>query len=158
MLVDDAAEYIVADDPSARFRGHRSGDRWGELEAAMGPRLVVMAEVLVEHRFEMSTRDDEEVVEAVLSDGPHEPFGEGVRLRRGDRGSYGLDADGGEHSVEAGGELGIRSRMRNRKLRPAPSRSDAKLRAAWVTQGPLGLAVTPSRCTRRRSISMTKST
>lgn len=35
------------------------------------------------------------------------PLGEGVRPWRGDRGLYGLGADGGEHGVEAGGELGV---------------------------------------------------
>src|SRR5664280_67882 len=36
-----------------------------------------------------------------------------------------------------------RSRMRNRRRRPASSRSEAKLRATWVIQGLFGLAVTP---------------
>ena len=40
-----------------------------------------------------------------------------------------------------------RSRMRNRTRRPASSTSAAKLRAAWVTQGAFGLAVTPRRWT-----------
>ena len=120
MLVDDAAEYIVADDPSARFRGHRSGDRWGELEAAMGPRLVVMAEVLVEHRFEMSTRDDEEVVEAVLSDGPHEPFGEGVRIRGPIGGLEDLSTLGFEHFIEARHVPGVSGINRRARIGMSP--------------------------------------
>src|SRR5674476_1411704 len=36
-----------------------------------------------------------------------------------------------------------RSQMRNLNLRPASSRSEAKLRATWVTHGPFGLVVTP---------------
>ena len=51
-----------------------------------------------------------------------------------------------------------RSRMRNRNRRPASSRSEVKLRATWVTQAMAGLVVTPSRCTTRLSISMTKRT
>jgi hypothetical protein len=32
-----------------------------------------------------------------------------------------------------------RSRTRNRKWRPASSRAEAKLRATWAIQGPMGL-------------------
>jgi len=73
----------------------------------MGPGFVVVAEVLDEQRLEMSSRDDEEVIEALLADGPHEPLGESVRPRRGDRGSKGLNPDGGKHRVESCGELGV---------------------------------------------------
>jgi hypothetical protein len=51
-----------------------------------------------------------------------------------------------------------RSRMRNRTRWLASSSSAQKLRATWVIQGPLGLAVTPRRCTTRCSSSITKST
>src|SRR5215213_5048818 len=43
--------------------------------------------------------------------------------------------------------LASRSRMRNRKRRPASSRSMARLRACWVSQAPVGWAVTPRMCT-----------
>jgi hypothetical protein len=42
--------------------------------------------------------------------------------------------------------------------RPRSSRTSSRLRACWVTQRPLGLAVTPARRTRRVSNSMTNST
>ena len=45
---------------------------------------------------------------------------------------------------------------RNRNRRPASSRSVSRLRACWVSQAPVGWAVTPSRCTRRVACSMTK--
>ena len=52
--------------------------------------------------------------------------------------------------------LASRSRMRNRKRRPASSRSMSRLRACWVSQAPVGWAVTPRMCTRRVACSMTK--
>ena len=52
--------------------------------------------------------------------------------------------------------LASRSRMRNRKRRSASSRSMSRLRASWVSQAPVGWAVTPRMCTRRVACSMTK--
>ena len=52
--------------------------------------------------------------------------------------------------------LASRSRMRNRNRRPASSRSMSRLRACWVSQAPVGWAVTPRMCTRRVACSMTK--
>ena len=49
-----------------------------------------------------------------------------------------------------------RSRIRNRNRRSASSRSMSRLRACWVTQAPVGWAVTPRMCTRRLACSMTK--
>jgi hypothetical protein len=48
-----------------------------------------------------------------------------------------------------------RSRSRNRIGRPRSPNTSRRLRACWVTHSPLGLAVTPARCTRRVSSSMT---
>jgi hypothetical protein len=82
VLVDDAAENVVTEDLAvAGGRGPQAGEWLVELNAAVRPTLVVMADVLDEHGLEMSLRDNEEVVETVLSDGPHESLGKGVRLR-----------------------------------------------------------------------------
>ncbi len=86
--MNDAAQNIATGDRVAdgRGRGRRAGaGEWlVELEAAMGPGIVVVADVLGEHNLKMSSRDDEEVVQAVLADGPHEPLGEiaFARVRR----------------------------------------------------------------------------
>jgi hypothetical protein len=53
--------------------------------------------------------------------------------------------------------LASRSRMRNRKRLPLSSSAAVKLRATWVAHAPLGLAVTPRRCTTRLCTSTTKS-
>ena len=54
VLVDDAAEDVATDDRAAGIGGHRAGDRLGKLEAAVGPGLVVVAEILDKHGLEMS--------------------------------------------------------------------------------------------------------
>ena len=51
-----------------------------------------------------------------------------------------------------------RSRMRNRKLRPASSTSEAKFLATWVTQALFGLVVAPRTCTTRLWTSMMNKT
>jgi hypothetical protein len=51
-----------------------------------------------------------------------------------------------------------RSRMRNRTGRPGSFSIRSRLRAYWVTQLPVGLAVTPARWTRRVASSMKNST
>jgi len=45
--------------------------------------------------------------------------------------------------------LASRSRIRNRSRGPASSRFMSKLRACWVSQAPVGWAVTPRMCIRR---------
>src|ERR1035437_8544744 len=47
------------------------------------------------------------MIEALGADGTHESLRVRVCTRRAHRGANGLDADGGENLVEAGGELGV---------------------------------------------------
>jgi hypothetical protein len=68
VLVDDPAEDVATGDLAICDGGRRAGDRLVEIEAAMRPGFVVKAEVLGEHGLEMSLRDNEEVVEALLAD------------------------------------------------------------------------------------------
>ena len=56
VLVDDAAEHVVPDDPAARDRGRRPGEWLGELESSVRPCLIVVAEVVGDHGFEVSPR------------------------------------------------------------------------------------------------------
>jgi len=70
--VDDAAEDVATSDGLAADRCHRTRDRLGELKAAVWSRLVVVADVLGEHLVEVSSGDDEEMVEALLADGADE--------------------------------------------------------------------------------------
>ena len=77
--MDEAAENLTADHPSLRARLHQARDGLLKPKPAVRPRLVVVADVLGEHRLEMSPGHGEEVVEAVLPHGAHESFGERVR-------------------------------------------------------------------------------
>ena len=107
VLVDDAAEDLAPGDLAASDRQLRARHRLGQLQAAVWPRLVVMTEVLDQHDFEMPAGHDEDVVQAVLPRRPHEPLGERVRPRRLNGCPQRFDADGGEHRVERGRELGV---------------------------------------------------
>ena len=53
VLMDESAE-DVATGNDISTRRDQVGDRLGELQATVWSRLVVVADVLVEHRFEMS--------------------------------------------------------------------------------------------------------
>ena len=55
VLVDDAAEDVTASYRAAVGSADRVGDWLGELQATVWSRLVVVTEVLVEHRLEMSS-------------------------------------------------------------------------------------------------------
>ena len=83
------------------------GARWHEVKAAMRSAPVVVRDVLGKDSLKVMPRDDEQVIEAVLSDGAHPSLGEGVRVRGADRGEDALGVDRGEDLVEAGGEFGI---------------------------------------------------
>ena len=76
-----------------------------EPEPTVRPRLVVVADVLAQHRFEMATGEDEHVVEALLAYGPHPALRESVRPGRPDGREHALDARRCDDIAEAGGEL-----------------------------------------------------
>src|ERR1039458_9973111 len=66
---------------------------------------VVMPDVVAKDCFEMMTAKNERPVEALFSDGSHETLCIRVRTGRSHRCLDHLDTFGGEHLVEAGGEL-----------------------------------------------------
>ena len=65
---------------------------------------VVLIDVLGEDRLDVASTEDQEVVQAVFSDGANPAFGKRVRPWGADRRLDGLDADRGEYSVERRGE------------------------------------------------------
>lgn len=85
----------------------RAGVGHLEGEGTVGSSPVVVAQVLAEHRFEVSAAEDQKMVQAVVSYGPHEALGEGVRPWRADGRLDGFDADRSQHRVERRGELGV---------------------------------------------------
>ena len=68
------------------------------------------------------------------------------------------DVDGGEHGVEGGGELGVAVPDEEPEAPAGVVEVHERLRACWVSQAPVGWAVTPRMCTRRVACSMTKKT
>ena len=69
--------------------------------------LYVVSDVSLEHSLEVPTTVDEDVVQALRANGPHEPLGECVRPRCADRRSDDVDALRAEHLVERSLELGV---------------------------------------------------
>ena len=55
VLLDDATEDVTVSDRAAVGSADRVGDWLGELQATVWSRPVVVADVLVEHRLEMSS-------------------------------------------------------------------------------------------------------
>jgi hypothetical protein len=104
----------------------------------------------------MFPTEDQDVIQAFVSDRAHPPLGNRVRLRRPDRRLDQPHALGAHDLVEGAGELGVavvqqEATFTNRS-------SIARLRACWHNQAQSGLAVTPARCTRRDPSSIEKST
>ena len=79
--------------------------RHAEVKTAMRSLLVVMADVLPQHRFEVAPPEHQRPVEALNASGPHEPLGERVRARRADRRLDDFGTFRPEYLVGTGGEL-----------------------------------------------------
>ena len=73
----------------------------------MWPVLVVMARVLLEQASGVPLVEDQDAVEELAAEGADEAFRDRVGARRLDRRPDDLDVDGGEHGVEASGELAV---------------------------------------------------
>ena len=81
VLVDDAAEDVAPADLAA-VRQLMVG-QWGrELPPAMRSSPVVVLDVRGEHRLQVASGIDEEVVEALFTDSPHEALGECIGVSR----------------------------------------------------------------------------
>src|ERR1019366_8492232 len=110
VLVDDPTQHVATADVAERpgSRGHFA-ERCGhfEPEAAVRPMLVVMPNVVAKDGFEVVATENEHPVEALFTNGPYPPLRDRVRTRRSDGRLDHLDTFGGEHVVEAGGELRV---------------------------------------------------
>ncbi len=73
----------------------------------MRPLLYVVDDVGSEHPLEMTPAVDKHVVEALGTDCPHDPLGEGVGSRRPDRRADDPHLFRLEHAVEGARELGV---------------------------------------------------
>jgi len=79
--VDESADEVAAADRAHSGRNVRRL-KSREVEATMGPSVVVMPDVLGDYPLQVSSGKHEQVVEAVLWDGTYPALGEGVRQSR----------------------------------------------------------------------------
>ena len=93
--------------------GITDGRRWFYVERGLLPQCpvwpvaVVMDHVLGQDLFQMSVAEDQHPVEALTTNRPDEPLGEGFGSGSPDRGADDPDVFGPEDFVEARGELGV---------------------------------------------------
>jgi hypothetical protein len=125
------------------------------MQRAVRAMRVVAHDVLPKRLRQVAWSGDPQVVEAFAAQRPDDALGHRVRARCADGGAENADVGAGEHGVEGGGELGIAVPDQESELFGAAPRSISRLRACWVTQAPVGWAVIPASCTRRRSCSIT---
>jgi hypothetical protein len=164
VLTDEAAEQVAALDDRHRSRGGRCrctvGDvRRAEVERAVGSVVVVVRDVDAQDVLELAPAEDEQAVEAVVSDCAHPAFGVGVCVRRVDRRADDRRPVAAEDVVEAAAELAVAVVDEEFGVRtPVLCHAGLRLRACWVTQLPLGLPVRAMCSILRRSSEMKKST
>jgi len=124
----------------------------------MGTVGVVMGDVDPKDPLEVASADDQQPVQTLSADGLYPTFGVRVGLGRLHRRQQHLGALRAEYIIEAPGELRVMVADEDAQLSPAFASTSSRLRACWMTQGPLGLAVTPARWTRLVSSSIKNST
>src|SRR6266511_1308330 len=111
VLMDQAAKHVDAFDPAgSRQRGHCRrwrGYRGLKFDAAVRPAGVVVLDIPGEDPLKVLLVPDQCPVQTLGPGGAHPPLGVRVRPRRPWWDLDRLDADGGEHSVEGGGELRV---------------------------------------------------
>ena len=76
VFMNEATEAIAAHDRTvgSGLPDWRSAFRDSKIESAMGPLLVVVADIGLQHRFEMAFVQDEDPIETLTSNGTNEPF------------------------------------------------------------------------------------
>jgi hypothetical protein len=160
VLVQKAAESIDAQDPcrASELLPREIGDGDFEADSTVGPRGVVVLDELGENALEVTFATDEQPVEALASCGADKPLGE--RVPRGARTGVLMTRAPIDLITSSKGPTNFesRSRIKNLTTRPSSSSLAARFRACWVTQVPIGCAVTPAKKTLRRSRSMKNST
>jgi hypothetical protein len=131
---------------------------WLQPERSVGTVAVVMLDVDPKDLLEVAAAHDQQPVQALGTDSAHPALRVGVGLGRPDWGHQDFGVLRPEHVVEAAGELRVVVAEQEADLSSSLPTASNRLRACWVTQRPLGLAVTPPRCTRRVSSSIKNST
>jgi hypothetical protein len=102
----------------------------------------------------MTAVEDQEPVQALAPHAADPALGEGARPGRPNRCSDDLYALIAEDPIEAETELAVAVVIKKQIGRPRSASDQARSRACWATQAPLGLALTPAMWTRRLCSSM----
>lgn len=115
----------------------------------MGTMAVVVLDVEVQDVKKLPPPGDQKVVQAFPAHGADPALGDGIGVRRLNRCEDDLGATARQMSSKTRVNLLSRSWIRNRTTVASSASATARLRACWATQAPVGLVVTPARCTRR---------
>ena len=119
---------------------------------------VVVINEDAKNPLEMVAIQNQEPVETLRADGPHEPLRHPVGLWGTKRRAKDLDAVTAKHLVKTGREFLVSIANQEANRFRALGHVQVSCRACWVTQGELGFDEQPARCTRRLPNSMKKST
>jgi hypothetical protein len=117
-----------------------------------------MLDVLVQHGRKVARSGDQQVVEAFAAQRADPAVRNGVCARCSHRGAEDADVGAGEYSVEGGGVLGISVADQELELLGAVAEVHEQVAGLLVTHAPVGRAVIPAMCTRRRPCSITTGT
>ena len=159
-FVDQAAESVPPEhaDTCTFRQGIGSPGRRILLQRPVRPVGVVVIGVLAGDEPQMAFTSDQHPVQAFAAGAADPAFGD--RVRRGAcTGVLMMRTPTAANTAsKAAVNLASRSRMRNLRVAAGSPGSISRLRACWVTHGPVGLAVMPARCTRRVPCSMKNNT
>jgi hypothetical protein len=76
---------LITDPGGVEYYRGGSGHRGIHIERAMGPVAVVVGDIALQDGLEMAAPEDEDAIQALAAQRPHEPFRERVRKRCPDR-------------------------------------------------------------------------
>jgi hypothetical protein len=100
---------------------------------------VVVPDVAAKDTLEMPCVHDQEMVEALGSDRPHEPLGVGVRVRGPERSLQDLGTLRSKDLVEAGHVLRVAVADEELGRDPSSTMSPVTFLACWVTHARMGV-------------------
>jgi hypothetical protein len=115
----------------------------------VGTMAVVVLDVAVEDAKKLPTPSDQEMVQALPAHGTDPALGDGVGVRRLDRGADDLGTEPVPEVIEGSGELAVTVADQEPDGGGLLIKRDGQVAGLLGNPGAGGLAVTPARCTRR---------
>jgi Rhodopirellula transposase DDE domain len=137
ILIDEAVEDFSASDRADSEVGWQWLARlwWATVQCPVRSMLVVVREVFIEHQSQVAFAIDQQPIGALAAQCADPALADRVCPWCLDRGLDDLDAFCFEIASKLAAYLASRSRIRNRN---EVCRSVSRLRACWVTHGPVG--------------------